>query len=106
MPPRSLYSDLLDAALRERDQSEGAPSNGEALARLVRNRHEVVWKQWPISDRASTTPELADQMAYDVALIRYARSLGIDCDSEDFGSPQDERERLERALASRGIPLE
>ena len=106
MPPRSLYSDLLDAALRERDQSEGAPSNGEALARLVRYRHEVVWKQRSTSDRASTTPALADQMAYDVALIRYARSLGIDCDSEGFGSPQDERQRLERALASRGIPLE
>jgi len=106
MPPSSLYSDLLDAALREREQSEGAPSNGEALARLVQYRHEVIWKQRSTSDRASTTPALADQMAYDVALIRYARSLGIDCDPEGFGSPHIERQRLERALASRGIPLE
>jgi len=106
MPPRSLYSDLLDAALQEREQSEGDPSSGEALARLVQYRHEVVWRQQPASDRALTTPALADQMAYDVALIRYARSLGIDCDPEGFGSPRDERQRLERVLASRGIPLE
>jgi hypothetical protein len=104
MPPKSLYSDLLDAALRAQGQSEGAPSSGEALAQLVRRRHEVIWNQ--PSGQASTTPALADQMAYDMALIGYARSLGIDCDSEDFGSPQDERRRLERVLASRGIPLE
>jgi hypothetical protein len=106
MPPRSLYGDLVDAALRERDQSEGALSNGETLARLVRCRHHVVWKQRSTSDRESTTPALADQLAYDVALIKYARSLGIDCDSAGFGSPQDERQRLEQVLASRGIPLE
>jgi hypothetical protein len=106
MSPRSLYSDLLDAALRAQDQSEGAPSGAEALAQLVRRRHEVIWSQRSPSGQASTTPALADQMAYDMALIRYTRSLGIDCDSEGFGSPQDERRRLERVLASRGIPLE
>jgi hypothetical protein len=106
MSPRSLYSDLLDAALQAQEQSEGAPSIGEALAQLVRCRHEVSWSQRSPSGRASTTPALADQMAYDMALIRSARSVGSDCGSEGFRSPQDERRRLEELLASRGLPLE
>jgi hypothetical protein len=106
MPLRSLYSDLLDAALRAQDQPEGAPSGAEALTQLVRCRHEVIWSQRPQSGRASTAPALTDQMAYDMALLRYARSLDIDSDSEGFGSPQNGRRRLEQLLASRGIPLQ
>jgi hypothetical protein len=105
MRPGSLYVDLLDAALSERDLSDDAQSSGEALAQLDWYRHEVIWNQRSPSDRDWTAPALADQMAYDIALIRHARSLGVDCDPDRFGSPEDERKRIERLLASRGIPL-
>ena len=104
--PRSLYVDLLDAALTEWDLSEETQSSGEALAQLVWHRHEVIWNRRSPSDRDGTAPALADQIAYDMVLIRFARSLGVDCDPYRCGPPEDERQRIERVLASRGIPLE
>jgi hypothetical protein len=103
---RPLYVDLLYAALSARGQSEKTPPSGEALSRLVWQQHEVIGNRWAASDRNGAVPALASQIAYDAALILYARSLGIDCDPDRFGPPEDERQRIERVLAARGIPLE
>jgi hypothetical protein len=50
--------------------------------------------------------EVADQLAYDVALVRLARSLGTEWDLCRFNQPLRERRTLERALGVRGIPLD
>ena len=48
---------------------------------------------------------VADQLAYDIALIEFAQGVGIDFDLEAFDQPQVERGRLEQALVSRGVSL-
>ena len=106
MDPRSLYVELLGAALSEREQSDGAASAGEALAELVRCRRQVVKREGPQADRGWATTALAEQVAYDTAIARFARCVGVDCDPLRFGWPHDERKRTEWVLMSRGIPLD
>jgi hypothetical protein len=101
----SLYAELLDAALRERELSGEVSSLGESLAELKRSQRQVTKSNGEREDAGWATAAVADQVAYDVALVRYARSLNIDCDPGRFGWPHGERQRLEW-LASRGIPLD
>ncbi len=49
---------------------------------------------------------LATQVAYDLALIRLARSVGLACQPNDFSQPETQRHELRRALASRGVHLD
>ena len=49
---------------------------------------------------------LADQLAYDIALIGLARCLDIEFDLDSFDQRQLERNRLERALETRGLGLD
>jgi hypothetical protein len=104
--PVSLYVELLNAALSEREQCERVPCADEALAELVRCRRQVVRREGPQADRGSATTALAEQVAYDIALARFARCVGVDCDPHRFGWPHDERKRTESVLVSRGIPLD
>ncbi len=48
---------------------------------------------------------LVDHLAYDVALVRFARVLGIATDIESFRLPNLERARLESAVIERGYQL-
>jgi hypothetical protein len=102
----SIYVELIEAALSEREQLEPVPSASEALAQLVGCRRKVIWSESPQIDQGWAISALADQVAYDIALIRYARCIGIDCDPRHFGFPGAERRQIERMLASRGIPLD
>jgi hypothetical protein len=99
----SMYTQLLEFALRERDQNDSRPASGVALADLARCRSGLLVDVVAPGDSAMS--EVADQLAYDVALVRMARSLGIDWDLGRFNQPLRERHTLERALAVRGIPL-
>ncbi len=101
----SIYVELLEATLGEREPSLRSLSASEALAELVRRRRRVVWTGSSPVERDWAAAALADQVAYDSALIRYSRRLGIDCDPRRFGVPGPERQRIEHALESRGIPL-
>jgi hypothetical protein len=65
----------------------------------------MVSNDQPHQDRGWSTGAIADQVAYDVALLRCARCLEMDCDPDRFGWPQDERQRLERMFAARELPL-
>jgi hypothetical protein len=106
MGPGSIYVDLLEAALGQRERVEGPPSIGGASQELVRTRRQMQGngRSAPGADRVTLT--LARQVAYDIALIRCARCLGIDGDPDRFTRPLDERLRLEHALRSRGMSLE
>ena len=93
---RSLYVDLLNAAITARNESDREPDLEEESAELQRCRRQMVSDIPPIRDRGWSTGAIAVQVAYDVALVRYARCLEIDCDPDRFGWPADERQRLER----------
>lgn len=69
---RSLYIDLLHAATATRNQSDHEPDLEEALAELERCRRHMVNDAQPHQDRGWSTGAIAVQVAYDVALLRYA----------------------------------
>ena len=102
MHARSMYSDLLDAALSEVGRpDDGLPTRG-SLAELLHYRRKLA------EDAARTGPDwalqaLADQLAYDVALIRLARRAGVSCSVRGFDRPEQERGRLEHDLERQGI---
>lgn len=102
----SMYTQLLGVALEERGLSAIRPTTGDAFAEVLRCRHRLS-SSVPIPrdpDRASTA--VADQLAYDVALIELAESLGIDCGPLRFGRLPSGRNAVEQALISRGVPLD
>ncbi len=49
---------------------------------------------------------VANQVAYDVALIELARCLGIACDPATFDRPVLRRNELDRQLAARGVRVD
>jgi hypothetical protein len=100
----SIYIGLLEAVLGERESSPRL-SASQALAEVVRCRRTVIWRRLPPDDEDWAAAALADQTAYDSALICYARRVGIDCDPGRFGTPGVERARIEGMLEARGIPL-
>jgi len=102
----SLYSGLLEAVLGKRDRAETTMSASEALARLVASRHRAMGSSSTSPDQGRADVALAEQLDYDTALILYARMAGIACDPSHFGMPEAERQRVERTLISRGVPLD
>ncbi len=103
--PSSIYIELLEAILGEPESSPDSVSASEALAQVVRRRRAVTWNRSTPDDQDLAAVALADQLAYDAALLTYARRVGIDCDPRQFGIPEVERRRIERMLEARGIPL-
>ena len=72
-----------------------------AVARRCRSRLEA---NKPAATREGWAPgALADQLAYDVALVRLSRQLGVASDVRAFGRPPAERLRLEAELSARGF---
>ncbi len=99
-----MYTQLLDAALRERPLTE-VGAREYALDEVVRCRHQL--EDCVPPGAPDTVPvTLALQIAYDVALVELAQVVGVETDPNRFEQPQPERERLERALRDLGITLE
>jgi len=102
-PSAAVYTHLLAAALADADRRKH--SGATVLLRdVMRRRPAALTAAAPHAVPAATALTL--EIGYDVALIRYARCLGIDCGPRDFDRPADGRERMERALAERGIDLD
>ncbi len=99
----SMYTDLVEAALAEVTADDGPASSDQALAEVIRRRTLLGSKRWQEAGRPDVPATLADEVAYDVALIRLARALHVDCDPRNFGWPQGERTKVERALVSEGV---
>src|SRR5579864_2376776 len=98
----SMYTQLLRAALDQAHPPGGHSTKGEALANVLERRNDLgaYLSSHPGSNWASGA--VADQLAYDIALIDIASQLGIDVDLNGFDQPENERARLERALLDRG----
>jgi hypothetical protein len=102
----SMYARILDTVMEGRTRPDSGPTTGEALSNLVRCRarlHSVA----PCGRRADwATTALADQLAYDVALIALAGCVGIACTPGAFERPEVGRAELNQALAARGVDLD
>jgi hypothetical protein len=100
----SLYCSLLAAALSLHDRSV-QPIPSEALGEVVQAGGQVM-KGGPMSaGGCSAVGTLSDQIAYDVALIRYAQCFGLDFPPSDFDPPTQGRRDVEQELAERGVIL-
>lgn len=101
----SMYTELLGAAFGHTGSGEETTA-GEALAELLRVSGRLgVASELSRTGTGWAPAAVADQLAYDVALLRLSRALGIACEPAAFDPPEPERARLEEALASRGVPL-
>src|ERR1035441_9229752 len=97
----AMYTDLLAAALDARPSCDDNPTRGEVLSALRRCREQLSVSSH--GRRGWALDAVADQLAYDVALIDLARLLGIDCHVFGFDQPSRERARLEKELVARGV---
>ncbi|MGP0031520.1 MAG: hypothetical protein ACLPVF_13560 [Acidimicrobiales bacterium] len=98
----SMYTQLLGAALEVRGSADPWSAVGSPLPGAQRHQCQLPARPDPDAGVADTGA-LADQIAYDIALIELARSVGVACAPSEFDQPQKRRHELERELASRGI---
>jgi hypothetical protein len=101
----SLYAELLDVALAETRSEGGDRTTGEALTELLRCRNDLDLRVAP-GEPHRAADSIAIELAYDVALIGFARRLGIECGVIDFDQPAQGRAWIELALICRDSPDE
>lgn len=102
----SIYAQLLDDALAQTQSHETSTTGDAALAQLLELRRRL-GGYLPGDREVDWAPAaIAEQLAYDVALIELSRYLGIEASVTGFDQPKHERTRLERALAARGLRLD
>jgi hypothetical protein len=98
-----MYADLLSRALGKERATDR--SNDLLMADLVQSRARL-----QAAEDTATTPAdevLARELSYDGALIALCRSLDVPATTPTrFASPIQERARLERELADRGIVVD
>ena len=98
-----MYARLLEAVLTEDDDPSSVPARSSGpLAELVRLRHAMD-RHAERNDPGWALQAVADQLAYDAALVRLARKRGVSVDIGCFDVPEQGRARLEQALADMGV---
>jgi len=102
----SMYSQLLASALDIDQPSDEEPTTGSALSDLLRCRDQLGGSRWPHHKAEGSYVALINNLAYDAALIKLARHLGVECGAEEYDLPAKARARLENVLSSRGVPLD
>lgn len=101
-----MYIALLNAALAEAHSPGDDPSTHDAVEELLRRRSSL-YSRGPSRVGTFWAPDaLANELAYDMALIKLADLLRIDWEVDHFDRPGQGRARLELALMSRGIHLD
>ena len=99
-----MYSQLLEAVLDYEEDPEVRPRSQGPLADVLRLRHAME-RHATRTDPGWALQAVADQLAYDAALIRLARRRGIATDLGDFELPERGRTVLEDALITKGVNL-
>ncbi|MGA2835145.1 MAG: hypothetical protein ABSF84_00980 [Acidimicrobiales bacterium] len=99
-----MYAQLLQAVLTDEDASMNGPRSQGPLAELLRLRHAMEQRS-PRVDPGWALQAVADQLAYDAALIRLARKRGVPVDIHSFDVPERGRTGLEQALRDKGVHL-
>ena len=100
----SMYTDLLRRALDSKGSGQ-EQTGGELLAILLQCRSQLVASPSPRTKPSGPLTGVVAQLAYDRALIVFARHLGTESAPEAFDPPQVERTRLERAVASHNVDV-
>jgi hypothetical protein len=103
-----MYAQLLQALLSD-DTEPPPPAQGTGhptgpLAELVRLRHAME-KHAGHNSQGWALQSVADQLAYDAALVRLGRKRGVPVDLEVFDVPERGRAQLEQAMIDRGVNL-
>jgi len=102
-----MYAQLLQAVLRdEADPATAQPPtrSGGLLAEVVRLGH-TMQKHARRHDPGWALQAVADQLAYDAALVRLGRKRGVVVDLGTFDVPDRGRAQLENALIDMGVNL-
>lgn len=99
----SMYVQILDAALNERSQHAGARTTEEAISDLLACSDQLMTSHSLRSRAGWSSLALASQVAYDIALIELARSLGLACGPDSFDQPERRRQELLQEVIGRGI---
>jgi hypothetical protein len=103
-----MYVRLLEAVLSDEtdpvspDQPPAHPS--VPLAEVVRLRRAME-KHANRTDPGWALQAVADQLAYDAALVRLGRRRGVVVELDGFDVPDRGRAQLERAMIEKGIRL-
>jgi hypothetical protein len=97
----SMYVELLSALLAH--EEDPVTTSDSLLDAVFACRRRMLNDE----RRTGTSAEdrLADQIAYDRALVNLCAATGIDVDPTRFAHPLQERSRLEGALTAHGIDL-
>lgn len=103
-PAIPMYAQLLDAVLADEPDPSVPTRSAGPLAELTRLQH-VMEKHARRSDAGWALQAIADQLAYDAALVRLARKRGITTSTAMFDVPERGRAVLVQALADRGVHL-
>jgi hypothetical protein len=97
----SMYVELLSAVIAE---GKSPPSVDESLFDELTDCRDRL-RRWKLGATGSTQEGLAYEVAYDSALVGLCAASGIDVDPRRFAHPQEERARLENALAESKLDL-
>jgi hypothetical protein len=99
-----MYTQLLEAVLVYEADPATQPRSQGPLADVIRLRHTME-RHATRTDPGWALQAVADQLAYDAALVRLARKRGIPAGSDAFDIPQQGRTGLESALIALGVNL-
>jgi hypothetical protein len=102
----SMYADILDSAFGWLPKAESPPTMTDAINVLVDCRTRLGQTRTTERPTDWAASALANQVAYDVALIELARSVGIACGPDTFDQPELRRSELRRELAIRGVDVD
>ncbi len=101
----SIYTQLLSIGLDQSERGDDEPTTGEVLAIALERRSRLAADISSETESGWAPAAVADQLAYDIALISLARRFGLGVDLSGFAQQQNERAQLERALETKGIHL-
>jgi len=99
-----MYTELLEAVLVYEADPATQPRSQGPLADVIRLRHTMD-RHATRTDPGWALQAVADQLAYDAALVRLARKRGIPAGTDAFDIPQRGRAGLEEALVALGVNL-
>ena len=89
-----MYTCILEAALRDRSLSDAGMTTDEALAAFLECRLHLGSTASSERSAAWGSAALANQVAFDLALIDLAESVGLECAPSSFDQPQRGRKHL------------
>jgi hypothetical protein len=103
-----MYAQLLQAVLSDDTEPlppvHGTTHSAGSLAELVQLRHAME-KHAGHNSQGWALQAVADQLAYDAALVRLGRKRGVPVDLEVFDVPERGRAQLEQAMIDKGVNL-